>query len=348
MTARPNIPESQRRPERVAVALCIVMVAVLLAVGCAGERATDNITMNATATEITPSTIATKAPVTITPNLSQCQTKDNRTFSIANGDSFSFTGISPNRNGTVVQVWIFGKEYGNISNFFVKPDGSFTFSLKDYQTKDMKPGTYRIIFQYPRADGTFDISTKSEYRLDVNDKQGRLLFNINNIRENEIDGLEAANILEREIMKPGIEDTLSNITLVIEEPWIQIAPIGDHIIGDNFSLNGTTNLETGTVLRVGVYSSVCNCAPIGQIDRNSEDPLVFEQDVNVIPGFCGKNMWSVSLNSSKFPENEYIVSASTVNQKVTANSLFSVFKESVTTATGNLLPNLTKFPTTSP
>ena len=44
MTARPILPDSRSRPVRVAIALCIMMVAVLLTAGCTITQTKDNLT----------------------------------------------------------------------------------------------------------------------------------------------------------------------------------------------------------------------------------------------------------------------------------------------------------------
>ena len=66
MTARPIFSESRRKKASVAVALCIVMVAVLLAVGCMSQsvekNSSENLYQNITAT--VPETSPTQMPTT--------------------------------------------------------------------------------------------------------------------------------------------------------------------------------------------------------------------------------------------------------------------------------------------
>jgi hypothetical protein len=128
-------------------------------------------------------------------------------------------------------------------------------------------------------------------------------------------------------------------------PGILINPIGNHFIGENIRLNGTTNLEAGQGIRISVYASTCDCAPIGQNDKNGKDPLVFEQDTTVTAGVCGENIWSVSVNTSKLKADEYIVTAGAVNQNVTGTSLFSIVETPLPTVYGD---NLQQNSTTNP
>jgi hypothetical protein len=128
-------------------------------------------------------------------------------------------------------------------------------------------------------------------------------------------------------------------------PEILVNPLGDYVIGDNFSLNGTTNLEAGQDVHISVYASSCDCAPIGQNDKTGKSPLVFEQDATVTSGVCGDNIWSVSVNTSKFPADEYVVTAGAVNQNVTGTSRFSIVETPLPTVYGdNLQQNSTKKP----
>ena len=118
-------------------------------------------------------------------------------------------------------------------------------------------------------------------------------------------------------------------------PYVLINPMGYYVIGKNFRLNGTTNLETGKDIRISIYASVCDCAPLGQQDKNGENPLVFEQDTAVTSGLCGENKWLVSVNTSKLKADEYVVTASAVNQNVTGTSIFSIVETPLSTVYGN-------------
>ncbi|MFA5348117.1 MAG: hypothetical protein WC294_08265, partial [Methanoregula sp.] len=47
--------------------------------------------------------------------------------------------------------------------------------------------------------------------------------------------------------------------------WFSLDPIGDHIVGDQFFINGTTNLSAGTVIYYnflapagGCHTKICN------------------------------------------------------------------------------------------
>jgi hypothetical protein len=135
-------------------------------------------------------------------------------------------------------------------------------------------------------------------REEVYDKQGGLLINLKDIRLQKMKGFEAADILEREINKPGSGDTSSNFSFVIHVPVIHVNPIGDHHTGDVFFINGTTNLPTGEKLDLEI-DICCPLQPHGVVI-----PPRFESTTIVQPGFCGNNSWSVFANASRLYPND--------------------------------------------
>jgi hypothetical protein len=154
-----------------------------------------------------------------------------------------------------------------------------------------------------------------EDRQGVFDPEGHLLFSIQSIHQNKIDGLSAAQTLEREIMKPGITDTCTNATLILEEPWIKINPIGNHSIGDKFSVNATTNLAAGNELIYGIY-------PIDYRQPANARPDSVPPSTLVKEGACGNNSLSFEIDSKTFSPKEYQVYFFAVVQNAYAEEQF--------------------------
>jgi trimeric autotransporter adhesin len=264
-----------------------------------------------TSTEISPT-------ITIIPVATpvSCLPRQNNSYDVALGDPVTISGRSPTPNITIARVWVFGKNTIEITNVSIGKDGSFNYTLNGQQTKDQTPGTYHIIIQYPQRGTSFTILPRfEEDRQGVFDPEGHLLFSIQSIHEKKVDGIGAAETLEQEIMKPGITDTYTNATLILEEPWIQINPLGNHTIGDKFTINVTTNLAVGNEL---IYS----LNPVDYRQPKNIRPDIEPPTGWVNEGLCGNNSWSFDVDSSTFSPKEYWLYVGAVRQNAGVNQRF--------------------------
>ena len=108
MTARPILPDSRRKPESVAVVLMLVMVAVLLAAGCAGQPTSSNTTANYSVT-VAQSILITQ------PEQSTCSISGNTTpYIIINPtgthnarDIFEINGTTNLKRGERLSVFVY-------------------------------------------------------------------------------------------------------------------------------------------------------------------------------------------------------------------------------------------------
>lgn len=85
--------------------------------------------------------------------------------------------------------------------------------------------------------------------------------------------------------------------------WISWDPIGDHIIGDQFYINGTTNLSVGTDIALelfaptgGCHTKICNRRSAGTGEEIILKP-------GIIPGI---NTFSLLINTTDWQSNGYI------------------------------------------
>ncbi len=295
------------------ISLLILLPIVLMITGCTNpvdgeKKANETVTINIS-TEIPKSPINEVIPAT------SCPIQNNNSMTVALGDTLTISNFSPNSGVTIARIWVFGEDTLEITNISVSEDGSFNYSLNGERTKNRSPGKYRIIIQYPKIGDVFNINPRlNEDRLGVFDPEGHLLFSIRSIHDKKINGLTAAGILEREIMKPGNTDAITNLTLIMEVPRIQINPVGNHTIGDKFTLNGTTNLAAGDALSWNIY-------PVDYyLPLNSRDFL--PPMVRVNKSLCGNNSWSFDIDSSTFSSGEYRVRIDAVMQSGSIDQRF--------------------------
>jgi hypothetical protein len=113
VTERLILCESRRRPVCAAVALCIVLVGVLLAAGCASQSAVTNQTSNTTVTVTTAPLVATTS--LITPIPTACPHPANGSYwikinpisEIHRGDQIFITGITTLPKETPLELSVF-------------------------------------------------------------------------------------------------------------------------------------------------------------------------------------------------------------------------------------------------
>jgi len=139
----------------------------------------------------------------------------------------------------------------------------------------------------------------------------------------------------------NIDDMFSTVSFFVTEPGAFIDPIGDHEVGEKFSITGTTNLAVDDDLMVEVYSSSFAPTRKGQPNEFSGKSGI----VKVEPGAGSSNRWSFDIDASGFVPGEYIVKVTAVNRQVSGTTTFSLVSHKVrTTLPTTVSPVLTSLP----
>jgi len=300
------------------VTLFIVMAGIYLVAGCMSPSGDSQSSVNRDVPFISAAITRTESPKVAEPAPAQYPPcLQTNVLHVTKGDPFVLSGQAPYLNISTVKIWIFGRNSVSITNMSVMNNGSFNFTVSGDGTKSFKSGINRIILQYPGTGDNFEINTRADDNQGgVFDREGHLLFRMESIRKNFIDGLEAAATLEREIMKPDIADTSTNATFIVEEPWIQINPVANHAAGDIFTVNGTTNLASGDEILMDFYPADY---------RPSENTRDFVPPTDYVrEGICGNNTWSFDIDSGNFRQKEYIIRIGAVRQDAQASVSFFV------------------------
>ena len=128
-----------------------------------------------------------------------------------------------------------------------------------------------------------------------------------------LQGPDSAQALVNAIGSQNIDDTFATYSFYISPPTALINPIGDHYVGDKFTISGSTNLAVGDDLMVDVTSSSFKPTQKAQSGEFSGLSRV----VKVVPGSGGYNRWSVDVDATAFKPDEYIVKVSGITQDVT-------------------------------
>jgi hypothetical protein len=139
-------------------------------------------------------------------------------------------------------------------------------------------------------------------------------------RSGSLQSPDAASALMRAIGSQNVDDTFATASFTISPPNAFINPVGDHVVGDKFTITGTTNLAVGDKLQVDVYSSSFSPTKKSQSGAYSGASGVVE----VSAGPDGRNQWSFDIDSSGFKPDEYIVTVAGIIQDVKGSALFNI------------------------
>ncbi|UUX93708.1 MEMAR_RS02690 family S-layer glycoprotein [Methanoplanus endosymbiosus] len=273
---------------------------------------------------------------------------------VAKGDKLYIRGTAEGNPTQGVGIWVLGKNYWNgadktniptsaMVTETVNDDGSFEYEMGTGITQNLAAGQYFVVVQHPMYNGVFDVDTVANSNpVEVANTVGAVTNNQFYIwGDGKLQGSDAAEALIDAINSPDIDDTYYKLTFLVEEPWIRINSIGDHYVGDQFTLTGTTNLAVGDDIIVEVTSS--SFAPT-QKTQSGEFSGV-SSTIQVVEGTT-YNEWSMDVDASTFKPDEYIVKAEAIEADATATTTFNVLKGTTPTTAPTTAP--TTGPTTAP
>jgi len=280
---------------------------------------------------------------------------------VAQGDKLFITGTAEGQPSQGVAIWIMGKNYALWDDATVESDSSFKYEVTTATTENLYAGQYFVVIQHPMQNGEFDIYLAADnpnvatvgqltgndfihvYNAMLGDTQatppGSKIFLING--PGSLQGSDAAEALVQAINDPNVDDTYTKLQFLVEEPVINIVPIGDKHVGDKFTIKALTNLAVDDEILVEVYSSSFKPTQKSQSGEFSGATGT----VRVTKGDSGMNTIEFPVDASTFKPDEYIVSEAAVIQQITGTALFNVLEGAAPTAKPTPVPT-TAAPTT--
>ncbi|MGA2121800.1 MAG: hypothetical protein ABSG49_07125 [Methanoregula sp.] len=268
--------------------------------------------------------------ITLTPGASQ-----TGSATIANGDPVYIQGIATGQPVNGLQVWLIGYNTVKISNVAVNSDNTYSYELKPADTMNLASGQYLVLVQHPMMNGQFDIVYSPSTGQVINRQlgiSGSAIFQLTS--GGSLQSTDAASALMRAINSQNVDDTFATASFYVSPPDAFIHPIGDHAVGEKFTISGSTNLAVGDNLQVDVYSSSFVPTSKNQAVGFSGASGV----VQVMPGDNGRNQWSFAIDASTFTPDEYMVRVSGITQDVAGSTTFNIVKK---------LPSTTPTPSAS-
>jgi hypothetical protein len=256
---------------------------------------------------------------------------------IANGDPVNIHGIATGQPQEGLQVWLIGYNYVKITTVYTNADNTYEYELKSSDTQSLAPGQYFVLVQHPMENGVFDIYYDSASGKIFNRQHGTGTSIFQFTGAGGLQNTDAANALMNAINSQNIDDTFATTSFIIGNPITSINPIGDHAVGDKFTITGSTNLAVGNNLNIEITSS--SFSPTQKVQSGefsaSSGTVNVEQEIN------GLNSWSFDVDTSTFKPDEYIVTVSGSTIDVTSSITFNIFEKLPTpiNITSNNCPN---------
>jgi len=254
---------------------------------------------------------------------------------VAKGDKLFITGTAEGQPSSGVAIWIMGKNYALRDTTSVESDSSFKYEVTGAITSGLYAGQYFVVVQHPMQNDAFDIAATGVlpsgaddvwvYNAILNDANTKI-FLIQGA--GSLQGSDAAEALVQAINDPNVDDTYTKLQFLIEQPVINIVPIGDKHVGDKFTIKALTNLAVDDEVLVEVYSSSFKPTQKSQSGEFSGATGT----VKVTKGDSGMNTISFPVDAATFKPDEYIVTESAVIQEITGTALFNVLEGAAPTA----------------
>ena len=129
------------------------------------------------------------------------------------------------------------------------------------------------------------------------------------------------------INSQNLDDTFATTSFIIGNPKAFINPVGDHAVGDKFTITGSTNLAVGNNLMIEITSS--SFKPTQKVQGAEFSGSA--GTVKVEPGINGFNRWSFDVDASTFKPDEYIVQVSGETIEVSGSTTFNIVEKLPTT-----------------
>ena len=271
------------------------------------------------------------------------QNSQSSTTSIANGDPVYIHGIATGQPRNGLQVWLTGNNYLKVSTISVDADNTYTYDLTSADTRNLASGQYFVVIQHPMMNGQFDVVYDPATGKVTNRMLGggTTIFQMSG--SGSLQSPASASALVQAISSQNIDDTFVTYSFFISSPTALINPIGDHAVGDKFTISGSTNLAVDDNLMVEITSA-------------SFKPTLKTQDnafsgaagmVKVVPGSGGYNHWSFDVDTSAFSPDEYIVTVKGIDARAAGSTTFNVLPRTVKTPDTTLVPTFITTPVTS-
>ncbi|MEI8330532.1 MAG: hypothetical protein WCF90_02595 [Methanomicrobiales archaeon] len=246
--------------------------------------------------------------------------------SIANGDPVYIHGIATGHPQQGLQIWLFGNNYAKITTVSTNADNTYEYELTSADTLTLSPGQYFVLIQHPMMNGVFDVYYDPGTGSVINRQLGSGMSIFQLTGGGSLQTTAGANALMDAISSQNIDG--ATVSFIVNPPTAIISPVGDHRVGDPFTVSGSTNLAVGDTMVVEITSSSFKPTSKSQSAEFSGASGM----VTVVPGTGALNRWSFPVDASTFKPDKYIVKMSGTTIDISASTLFNIYAVPLTTA----------------
>ncbi len=244
-------------------------------------------------------------------------------LSIIPGTVYTYTGITPYRNISSVEIWIIGSSLIEVSTVPIDQHGRFTFSLDRKTTDDMgqKSQMYSLIFHYPASDDQYGL-TYNRSLGELVEISGKSRLKTAQIRET---GTSSVSKHVMDILTQyGGNDTCRQRDLVVTPARISIDPIGEITNSRNITITGTTNIPPGDYIVVEVYDNKYHSRVFWSLNGTIPGDFSQGKTVPVEKGLRGNNVWNLPVPIKGWRPGKYVVDAMAVYGTAQREATFNV------------------------
>ena len=250
---------------------------------------------------------------------------------VAKGDKIQISGVAtgdPNE----LRMYIFGANFFELYSITVE-DGYYE---KEIQTgSSWASGQYFVVIHHPKYNNKFDVQIAYEdpntgkYQSTKPAISGRTVLYIPNQQylgqdipaekvheavttamgafivegSGRLIGSQAADALTTMIDDANIDDSYAKQSFVVAEPFIAIKNPGTQMVGSVFTITGTTNIAAGNPVIIDVRPMSADPS-----DKWAEYTGT-AANVTVLPGSTQGNTWSVTIDTTGWTPEKYIINA---------------------------------------
>jgi len=252
---------------------------------------------------------------------------------IRQGQPWLLNGSAPGYEN--IQVWVFGPVEVLFFVQKIEPDGSYTVSLLPENTREMDPGNYHAVIQFPHEPGLYDIRVK-DWQV-INTKKPvpqQQIFSLMPGPQTPFSRIAYASLIQA-LNDPAVNDTYTDVPFVItpapvtepdpEKVPILIHPVEDHTVRDQFVIDGTTTLSEGEEILVQIMPS--SFVPGLKIPEGMQEGTT--GTVYVMGSHKGDNTWRFPVDTTHWLAHEYLVGVAAVRGNATASTLFTLYSGSI-------------------
>lgn len=259
---------------------------------------------------------------------------------VAAGDQVKVTGNAGAQNSAGIAVWVLGKNYFRYYTTSVNTDGTYEYDIPSGDTQNLAAGQYAVFAQNPMFNGVFDVYPSSDNQkvLGTYPVAGNTLFVIGQTSD-------SAAALKQALDNPSIDDIYSQSQFTVGQPTINILPVTPRMVGDKFTLSGTTNLAVGDNLLVSIISSSFTATNKSQSGAFAG----YGGNCTVVAGSSpSQNQWSFPVDTGLFKPDEYIITVSSVETSASSSITFLVNPYVAPTPVPTTVPPTTVVTTVQP